>query len=131
VHHPITERAENLKTCLSGRYPRLCDYSQLTQVQISQVRVAEATAANSQKKSASPVSRRTRAGSADCESGHWVESVMDDGRLVKLEDGSLWHVDAVDAIDSALWLPMTDIVVCDTKLINTDDNEVVSAGRIR
>jgi len=69
--------------------------------------------------------------SSGCESGHWVESVSDDGQIVKLEDGSIWEVDAVDAIDSALWLPTTDIVACDDKLINTEDNETVSATRIR
>jgi hypothetical protein len=31
---------------------------------------------------------------------------------------------SVDAIDSALWLPVTDIIACDDKLINVDDNEM-------
>jgi len=47
-----------------------------------------------------------------------------------LEDGSLWRVDDTDTVDSALWLPTTDIVVCDGKLINTEDNESVEAQRI-
>ena len=67
----------------------------------------------------------------DCESGHWIESVMDDGNLVKLEDGSIWKIDPVDTVDSSLWLATSDIVACDGKLINTDDNEVVSAKRIK
>ena len=54
-----------------------------------------------------------------------------DGQIIKLEDGSIWEVDPVDVIDSALWLPISDIVVCDDKLINTDDNETVSAREIR
>ncbi|MDR3453785.1 MAG: hypothetical protein P4L96_13465 [Rhodoferax sp.] len=66
-----------------------------------------------------------------CEAGHWVESVSAGGEIVKLEDGSIWEVDAVDRIDSSLWLPTTEIVVCDDTLINTDDNETVSATRIR
>jgi hypothetical protein len=57
--------------------------------------------------------------------------VSNDGQIVKLEDGSIWQVDAVDAIDSMLWLPTTDIIACDGKLINTEDNETVSARRIR
>lgn len=69
--------------------------------------------------------------SSGCESGHWVESVSNDGQIVKLEDGSIWEVDAIDRIDSILWLPTTDIIACDDKLINTDDNETVSARRIR
>jgi hypothetical protein len=68
--------------------------------------------------------------SSSCESGHWVEKVMSDGKLLKLEDGSLWQVDDTDTVDSALWLPSTDIVVCDGKLINTEDNESVEARRI-
>ena len=76
-----------------------------------------------------PTSRGHR--SSGCESGHWVDSVSNDGQIVKLEDGSIWEVDAVDTIDSALWLPTTDIVACDDKLINTEDNETVSATRIR
>jgi hypothetical protein len=30
---------------------------------------------------------------------------MHDGKIVELEDGSLWRVGDVDAIDSGLWLP--------------------------
>jgi hypothetical protein len=57
--------------------------------------------------------------------------VSDDGEIVKLEDGSVWEVDAGDTVDSALWLPATEIIACDGKLINTDDNEKVSATRIK
>ena len=74
----------------------------------------------------------TRARSSDsCEGGHLIEEVMGDGAIVKLEDGSLWQVDAVDSVDSALWLPTTHIAVCDGKLINTEDNESVQAKRVR
>jgi len=68
---------------------------------------------------------------ADCEEGHWVKSVTDDGELVVLEDGSVWQVDPVDAIDSMLWLPTTEIVACDGMLINVDDGEKVSARRLK
>jgi hypothetical protein len=61
-----------------------------------------------------------------CEANHWIAAVMDDGKLVKLEGGSIWEVDALDAIDSALWLPISNIVTCEDKLINTDDNETTS-----
>lgn len=66
-----------------------------------------------------------------CDDGHWVQSVSGDGTIVILEDGSVWQVDPVDAIDSMLWLPTTEIVACDDKLINTDDGEKVDAIRIR
>jgi hypothetical protein len=67
----------------------------------------------------------------DCESGHWIASVNRDGEVVILEDGSVWLVDPIDRIDSMLWLPISDIVACYDKLINTDDGETVSARRIR
>jgi hypothetical protein len=66
-----------------------------------------------------------------CEQGHWIDAVMDDGSIIKLEDGSLWEVDAVDAITSSLWLPVSNVIVCDGKIINEDDNESVSAHQIK
>jgi hypothetical protein len=66
-----------------------------------------------------------------CESGHWVQSVSGNGEVLQLEDGSLWSISIVDAITVSLWLPMSEIVACDDKLINTDDNEAVEAERIR
>jgi hypothetical protein len=48
-----------------------------------------------------------------------------------LEDGSLWQVESYDRVTSALWLPVTDVIVCDGRIINEDDNEAVDARRIR
>jgi hypothetical protein len=56
--------------------------------------------------------------------------VSDDGDIIKLEDGSIWEVDAGDTVDSALWLPTTNVIVCEDKLINTDDNEKIGATRL-
>ncbi len=67
---------------------------------------------------------------ASCESGHWIDAVMDNGALIKLEDGSLWKVSSLDTINSSIWLPISNITACDYRLINTDDNEVVEAQRI-
>lgn len=127
------ERRENLKICMAGTYPTLCVRSLLTQDQVAQVQVAEKKATESRRQTIARAGPRPgrRSGGMGCEDGHWVESVSSDGTIVKLEDGSVWEVDAVDAIDSALWLPVTDIIACDDKLINTDDNESVSARRIR
>lgn len=128
------EAAENLKTCLTGRFPSLCNHSLLTPPQFAQTQAAEKNAAAAkQQYSRRPAPRlAVRGGGASgCEDGHWIESVSSDGSIVKLEDGSVWEVDAGDAVDSALWLPVSDIVACDDKLINTDDNESVSATRIR
>lgn len=68
---------------------------------------------------------------ADCEGGHWIDAVLGDGQLVKLEDGTLWQVSPGEEITSALWLPTTEIVACDDKLINVEDNEIVEAMQIR
>jgi hypothetical protein len=72
------------------------------------------------------------------DSEHWIEAVMDDGNLIKLEDGSIWKVSPLDVADSALWLPTTSVTVIDSddpnypyKLVNTDDNEAVEAQLIR
>ena len=71
-------------------------------------------------------------------SSHTLDGVMDDGNLIKLDDDSLWQVSPIDAIDSALWLPPSDITVIEGnepgypyKLVNTDDNETVNARLIR
>jgi hypothetical protein len=64
-------------------------------------------------------------------SGHWVKSKTDDGSIVILEDGSVWEIDPFDQIDTALWLPMTEITVVEMTggylLINTDDGEKAHA----
>ncbi len=66
-----------------------------------------------------------------CEDGHWIDQVLNDGAVIILEDGSVWLVAPADRADTALWLPISEIVVCDTMLINTDDNEKAHARRIR
>ena len=63
-----------------------------------------------------------------CEDGHWIDHVLNDGAVIVLEDGSVWLVASVDRADSALWLPISEIVACETMLINTDDNEKAHAG---
>jgi hypothetical protein len=79
-----------------------------------------------------------RVNSPNTGSGHWIEVVLDDGNLIKLEDGSLWQVSPLDVIDSALWLPISDITIIEGndpsypyKLVNTDDNEIVNARLIK
>ena len=71
------------------------------------------------------------AASSRCEKGHWIQSVSGDGSIVQLEDGSVWQVDILDRLDSTLWLPISDIIVCPGELINTDDGEKVSATQLR
>ena len=124
------ERTENLNTCLAGRYAAICNHSLLSSSEAQ--RVADAERQNqSNARTSQGSSRPSRKYTSQCESGHWVSSVSSDGEIVKLEDGSVWEVDRVDTIDTMLWLPTTDIVVCDGKLINTEDNETASARRLK
>jgi hypothetical protein len=124
------EHQANLSTCLAGVYKALCRHQDLTGDEARRVALAEAQ--HPQPTVARAALRPAGGGgSSGCESGHWIDSVMDDGTYIKLEDGSLWEVDAADTVDSALWLPTTEIVACHGKLINTDDSETVEAQRIR
>ena len=52
-------------------------------------------------------------------------------RVVLLEDGSIWLVDEIDSVYSAIWLVTDDVIACAGKLINTDQGEVVQARRVR
>lgn len=120
------ERRENLNVCTTGKYPSLCNKALLSNDELRATETAEKRVKSEPAPRPSHITRR-----GGCESGHWVDSVSDGGEIVKLEDGSLWQIDLVDQIDTSLWLPTTDIVVCSYKLINTDDNESVGAVRIR
>jgi len=56
-----------------------------------------------------------------CEDGHWIQSIAGNGEIIKLEDGSIWQVDGVDTVTSSIWLPVSNITICGSYLINTDD----------
>lgn len=66
-----------------------------------------------------------------CEGDHWVDSVEDDGKVVILEDGSAWEIDDGDTADTSTWISQTELIICGTKLIDTDDDETVDATRVR
>ena len=123
------ERLANLNTCLAGQYQSLCDHSKLSSEELSRVRQAERNAVTSEKRQPSSQRQPSRAERA-CEYGHWIETVSDDGEVIVLENGSVWEVDSIDTVTSSLWLPVSSILICDGRLINTDDNEVVSAEQI-
>ena len=42
--------------------------------------------------------------------GHWIRDNAD-GKIITLEDGSLWQIEEIDQIDTSLWLPITNITV--------------------
>jgi len=46
---------------------------------------------------------------------HWIKDVIDRGAIIRLEDGSLWEISALDKIDTMLWLPIDDITIVENK----------------
>ncbi|MCY4661743.1 MAG: hypothetical protein OXF93_18340 [Acidobacteria bacterium] len=61
--------------------------------------------------------------------GHWIQDNAR-GRIITLEDGSLWEIAPLDRVEAMLWLPVSDIVVIESTsgspgygylLVNTDD----------
>ena len=68
--------------------------------------------------------------------GHWIKENIDRGRLILLEDGSLWEVDRLERLDASLWLRTSSVHVAESSdgspgfdylLVNTDDREAVHA----
>jgi len=67
-----------------------------------------------------------------------IESIMDEGNLIKMDDGSLWQVSPFDVSDTAIWLESSEITVIQSKdpaypykLINADEHETVHARLLR
>jgi len=72
-----------------------------------------------------------------------IRSVTRDGEIIVMLSGSVFEVLPGDSIDSALWLPASDVVICMRSLnvrgtqmkyyeiINLDDKEKVGATRLR
>jgi hypothetical protein len=66
---------------------------------------------------------------------HSIEDVADSGRVLVLDDDSVWGVENVDAVDSSLWVDGDDVEVVRNNenpsypylLINKDENETVHA----
>ncbi|WP_426440110.1 tetratricopeptide repeat protein [Bradyrhizobium genosp. P] len=70
--------------------------------------------------------------SANCETDS-IESVSGDGGIIKMLSGAIFQVDGVDQVDTQLWLPADDVVVCDdARVINTDESsEQASVAKLR
>jgi len=69
--------------------------------------------------------------SSGCKDGHWIKSVAGNGEIIQLEDGSIWQVDSIDTVISSIWLPISNITICGSYLVNTDDGEKVSVRRLK
>lgn len=75
---------------------------------------------------------------SDVSSDHSIDTVLDDGNFVRLDDGTLWQISPVDAVTTSTWSGASEITIIKLdnstypyKLINTDDNESVRARRMR
>jgi hypothetical protein len=72
-----------------------------------------------------------------------VKSKSDDGSILVMMSGAVYEVLPGDNIDSALWLPPEDVLICEApiayqgrtvmtyEIINTDEGEKVGAQRLR
>lgn len=70
------------------------------------------------------------ANAGTCKAGDWITEVENDGAVITLSDGSMWLVDEVDRVDTVLWLPTENVVICGKTIMNTDsDNERVNAEK--
>ncbi len=125
------EAAENRRICLDGRYPALCNHSRLSAEDLKTTRTVEAKAAASRPASPGSTVAPGGRGRSGCEAGHWIQEVSGNGKIVTLEDGSILEVDAVDTITSAIWLPISKVVLCGSTLIKTDDDESVSVTPLK
>jgi len=91
-------------------------------------RSAEEAAAAKERQVFAPAGAESRGDPDGCQGGHSVSSLADDGRLVVLEDGSVWEVDLVDTVDTALWKKGEGVLLCGSRMINTRSGERVSVG---
>jgi hypothetical protein len=95
-------------------------------------RVWESELLSSSPTSPQESTRSPRASSgSDCESGHWIKSITGNGEVIVLEDNSVWSVSSIDTIYTAIWLPISNIIVCGSTMINTDDGEKVTVTRLK
>jgi hypothetical protein len=103
--------------------------------QIGAMPRAQAPAAQSVVPKPSPPSKPRRAArpspTTSCEAGLSIEAVSDDGHIVKLDDSSIWEVDIADRLTVSTWTVASDVVACDGKLVNVDDNETAHAVRLQ
>ena len=62
-----------------------------------------------------------------------IQSVSDDGAIIIMLSGAVYQVDdPTEMIDTSLWLVADDVLVCDDKIINKDENgEHASIRRLR
>lgn len=61
-----------------------------------------------------------------------IQTVGHDGEILVMMTGAVYKVDASDVSTSAIWLSTDDVLICDDKIVNKDENgESVDAHRVR
>ena len=55
-----------------------------------------------------------------------IDDIKYDGRLVILDDGTRWEVDAIDSSTAEMWSPMDKVVVIDDEMFKLADMEKVA-----
>lgn len=69
--------------------------------------------------------------SSEAHANHWIEKVADGGKIIILEDRSVWEVSPIDSIHSSLWLPVSRVIVVTNSgfypylMINLSDKRAV------
>jgi hypothetical protein len=67
----------------------------------------------------------------DCTNKHWIQSKSNGGSIIILGDMSIWEVNAVDRVDSMLWLPTENVIVCRGRMINLRNGKKVEVIRLK
>ena len=88
-----------------------------------------------QASNSAPATKPRAAGAyAGAASGHWIKRIVERGKIVELEDGSLWELSSFSRVDAILWLPVEKIVVTGGdmpgypyKLVNPDSKSAADA----
>lgn len=60
-----------------------------------------------------------------------IEEVLGDGSIIKLQDGTIYQVNTGDESTASMWTSLTEVVVCDDKIINTEDNESIEVTQLK
>lgn len=66
-----------------------------------------------------------------CTAPHWLLSIQHQGRELQLDDGSLWQIDAVQALDTVSWSPTDPIVACHAELTDMAEHQLVHAHQLQ
>jgi len=68
---------------------------------------------------------------SECEDGHWISTVSRDGKIIVLEDKSVWQVNSIDTINTTLWLSTENVIICEDEMINSDNGEKAGVSRLK